>query len=69
MKPKIIIADVLVLKKLHEALATLNLNNSVTILTLIRRETNYPLVSELIEDDETRGTDNMGPVSGGPYQL
>ncbi|KAJ5502771.1 hypothetical protein N7463_005645 [Penicillium fimorum] len=46
LKPKVIIADVVVLEKLHGALTTLDLDTSVTILTLIQREGRYPLFPE-----------------------
>ncbi|OQE25706.1 hypothetical protein PENFLA_c008G10282 [Penicillium flavigenum] len=54
VKPKVIIADVLVLKKLHGALTILDLNASVTILTLIQREANYPL--DQFPDDLVKST-------------
>lgn len=47
VKPKLIIADVLVLEKVQEALSALDLSNSLTILTLIERKTGYPLVNDL----------------------
>ncbi|OQE42255.1 hypothetical protein PENCOP_c004G05277 [Penicillium coprophilum] len=46
VKPKVIIADVVVLKKLHGALTALELESSVAILTLIQREGSYPLFPE-----------------------
>lgn len=45
VKPKMIIADAAVLNNLHQALATLDLNTPITILTLIERNAHYPLVS------------------------
>lgn len=54
MNPKLIIADVLVLEKLHEALGELKLGTMPTILTMINRKTGYSLVScskMLLEDE------------------
>ncbi|OQD87458.1 hypothetical protein PENSOL_c077G02615 [Penicillium solitum] len=43
VNPKLIIADVLVLEKLHEALGELKLGTMPTILTMINRKTGYSL--------------------------
>jgi hypothetical protein len=59
LNPKVIIADVAVLNKLHEALTTLDMNSSVIILTLIQREANYPFVSHPPENPEIRETDSV----------
>lgn len=46
VKPKMVIADPAVLNNLHQALATLDLNTPITILTLIERNARYQLVSQ-----------------------